>query len=353
MVAAGFSRWSRISLPTTASTCSSSLRSVRSASRYDTLVRPASVAGAGRLQDGRVHVDADHRAVRPDRLGEQHAHVARAAADVQHPHTRGDPSQAEQVRAVRSEDTRLKLEPLGLGGRTAHHIAVGHVPTRPAAVTTPYERPERLKPQDNKVMGAAGPVPRGTPDVSGRQAQRSCRNIGSPPSAPRCRHGRMRRQRSASGGQGSLAAIRPAIEPLPVFIRSCSTRCRSVQGSGSARDAVATMRPGSLRWLSPLPSRGESHGLVRASIRGGWFRPSPRGRHGTDDADATSPAHRVIWRCGAVPNALAALGTAVRRGTHRHRPGTRRPRHAGLELVKAEARPANCAPKCAASFSDT
>ncbi len=46
MVAAGFSRWSRISLPTTASTCSSSRRSVRSASRYDTLVRPASVARA-------------------------------------------------------------------------------------------------------------------------------------------------------------------------------------------------------------------------------------------------------------------------------------------------------------------
>jgi hypothetical protein len=61
--------------------------------------------------------------------GEQHADVPRAAADVQDPHARGDPGQAERVRAVRGQHPGLKLQALGLIGGAAHHITTGHVIT--------------------------------------------------------------------------------------------------------------------------------------------------------------------------------------------------------------------------------
>jgi hypothetical protein len=82
---------------------------------------------AGRLQHGRVHVDAGHHAVRPDQFGEQHAHVARTAADIEYPHARGDPGQPQQLRAVRGEQIALKPEPVGLGRGTTHHVCIRHI----------------------------------------------------------------------------------------------------------------------------------------------------------------------------------------------------------------------------------
>ena len=78
-----------------------------------------------RFEDVGVHVDADHRALWTDQLGQRQCDVACSAAQIKHLHPRGDASRHEELAGQLPKQLVLDDQSFGLGFAATEGVAVG------------------------------------------------------------------------------------------------------------------------------------------------------------------------------------------------------------------------------------